>query len=299
MELSWSTKLRIAGSVGAGVVLIGIIGWPLARPSEPFAPVQVANLGLADGVVLVVLAFVAGLAGYFISWPNGLEIGILAVPSGLAIWGVRTGNIASLLQQSPSFEQREALLAALKWEPIFWLAIVGVGLGAVYCGGKLWPTPVKVGEGSGAKPFSQRHLNSIVALAGCTFIAYFALNILVQDVRLVNEGAASVVGQPATGQIVFGVVVAFGFAAFLAKNFLNSGYMCPIIATAVVHPVAIVVSYRSDVLFHLTRSWPAVFFPNSVVAILPLQMVAFGTIGSIAGYWMGVRYNFQRKHAIR
>ncbi|GAI88636.1 unnamed protein product, partial [marine sediment metagenome] len=29
-----------------------------------------------------------------------------------------------------------------------------------------------------------------------------------------------------------------------------------------------------------------------------VQMVALGTLGSIAGYWMGIRYDFWRKHEI-
>jgi len=28
-------------------------------------------------------------------------------------------------------------------------------------------------------------------------------------------------------------------------------------------------------------------------------MVAFGTIGSIAGYWMAIRYDYWRKHEIK
>jgi hypothetical protein len=47
---------------------------------------------------------------------------------------------------------------------------------------------------------------------------------------------------------------------------------------------------------YLAQQWPATFFSNAVVSVLPVEMVAYGTLGSIAGYWMAVRYDFWRKH---
>jgi hypothetical protein len=49
----------------------------------------------------------------------------------------------------------------------------------------------------------------------------------------------------------------------------------------------------------LVQNWPAAFFPNSVISILPIQMVAFGTLGSVAGYWMAIRYEYWRKHEMK
>jgi len=65
--------------------------------------------------------------GYFLSWPYGREIGILAVPAGLSLWAVKTGSIASLIQMNPTVNQRQAIFAAFKWEGLFWLALVAVG----------------------------------------------------------------------------------------------------------------------------------------------------------------------------
>jgi len=50
---------------------------------------------------------------------------------------------------------------------------------------------------------------------------------------------------------------------------------------------------------YLVQNWPAAFFSNSVVSILPVQMVAFGTLGSVAGYWMAIRFEFWRKHEVK
>src|SRR4030042_124496 len=97
MELSWPMKLRIAAAAAIGALLIGILAWPMA---EPFSGVEA--MGSRDAAVLVVLAFVAGFIGYFVSWPFGREIGILAVPCGLAIWAVRSGSMTGLMQLNPT-----------------------------------------------------------------------------------------------------------------------------------------------------------------------------------------------------
>ncbi|UCC23404.1 MAG: hypothetical protein JSW23_04955, partial [Planctomycetota bacterium] len=80
-------KLRIAAAVGCGIVLIGILAWPLAAPPEPFWPVLVfaGVISLTDVIVLALLALAAGFVAYFLSWPYGREIAILAVPSGLTV----------------------------------------------------------------------------------------------------------------------------------------------------------------------------------------------------------------------
>jgi hypothetical protein len=107
----------------------------------------------------------------------------------------------------------------------------------------------------------------------------------------------SVVAQPPVAQIAFAVIVSFGLVAFVFKKFLDAGYVWPIIASALVLGFAVTTQFRQGVLQHVTENWPAAFFANAVVAILPVQMVAFGALGSIGGYWLGVRYGYWRKHA--
>jgi hypothetical protein len=53
---------------------------------------------------------------------------------------------------------------------------------------------------------------------------------------------------------------------------------------------------KGDALEHMTRSWPVLFFSKAVLSVLPIQMVAFGTLGAIWGYWMAVQYAHWRKH---
>ncbi len=298
MELSFLMKLRIAAAAAVGVAVIGIGAWPLAAPAEPFEAVKLGNVEPSGAVILAALAFVVGLVCYFLCWPHGREIAILAVPSGLAVWAARTGNMASQIQMSPAISQRQALLSELKWEPLFWLAVVGIGFAGVLCGQKI-RCGVKQGQGTD-KPKSSLapYLNVAVALIASVLIAVLTLGRLAQDITMTNGSLGSVMGQPATGQIIFGTIVAFGLAAFVVKHFLNAGYIWPIISAGLVTPFAITAYAKYSTLQHLCEYWPAVFFSNAAISVLPVQIVAFGTIGAVAGYWMAIRYDFWRKHEV-
>lgn len=291
-------KLRIAAAAVAGVVLIGILARPLAAPAEPFGviSISVGAIGFSGAVTLAGLAFLTGFVGYFASWPYGREIGILAVPSGLAVWAVRCGSMASLMQQNPTLLQRQALFAAIRWEPVFWLAIVAAGFAGVLVGQRIRPKakPDKTEDKSNSKV--NIYLNAAVALVGSGLIAQLCIGILAQDVRMFDSRLGSVMAQPAVGQIVFAVLVSFGIAAFVVKKFLDASYIWPTIAGALVTAFASTVYAKQDVLQLLWQRWPAVFFSNAAISILPIQMITFGTLGSIVGYWLAVRHNYWRKH---
>ena len=295
MELSWTMKLRIAAAAAAGIFLIGILGWPLARPDDPFAAVSLTagSIGLGGGVILAALAFLVGFIAYFLSWPYGREIGILAVPSGIAIWAVRSGSMANLLQLNPALAQRQALFAALKWEPIFWLAIVAAGFVGVLAGQRTVGQKI---ESNKTDKKQNKCLSAAIALVGSALIAQICISILAQDVRIPDPGLGSVFAQPAVGQVAFAVLASFCLAGFVVKKTLNADYIWSAMASALVTAFAVTIHLKEDILQHLVGSYPVVFFSNSVISILPVQIVAFGTLGSIAGYWLAIRYVYWRKH---
>jgi len=305
MELSLVMRLRIAAAVVTGVVLIGILAWPLAASSEPLAAVRASDIGPGGAITLVVLAFLTGLIAYFVSWPYGREIGILAVPSGLAVWAVRCGSMTTLIQLNPTEAQRQALLTTLKWDSIFWLAVVAAGFAGVLLGQKILPAaaglssprPAETQKKTDSKPV--QYLNVIIALVGSALIAQFCIRIFAQDVKVFDNKLGSIVAQPSVGQIVFAVLLSFKLAAFVVKKFLDVSYIWPTIATVLVTAFATSSYAKQEVLQYFVKTWPAAFFANSVISILPVQIVAFGTLGSIAGYWMAVRYKYWRKHEMK
>ena len=296
MELSLQMKLRIAAAAGVGIVLIGILAWPLAVQGEPLSAVRAGNISLGGVITLVILAFSVGFIAYFASWPYGREIGILAVPSGLAIWAIRSGSMASLMQLNPTAAQRQAILTMFKWESIFWLAIVAAGFFGVLLGQKILSStrPIQIKNKSNSKP--TKYLNVIVALGVSAFIVQFCIRIFAQDVKVFDNKLGSVVAQPSVGQILFAVLISFKFAAFLVKKYLDVGYIWPIIASVLVTAFITSVYAKQELLQYFAQRWPATFFSNSIVSILPIQMVSFGTLGAVAGYWMAIRYKYWRKH---
>lgn len=288
-------KLRIAASAAIGVVLIGILAWPLAAPSEPFGTVSLigGNITAYSALFLAVLAFFSGLAAYFASWPHGREIGILAVPAGLTIWSIRSGSMVNLIRRAAN---QTELFATIRWEPLFWLAIVTAGFAGVLLAQKIKTASEPEKNQEKSKSRGIININEIIALVASVVIAQLCINAFVQGIRLTDSKIGSVVAQPCVEQIVYGVFISFGLAAFAVKKFLNVSYIWPTIASAFVTAFAIISYGRQDVLQHLSSKYPVVFFSHAALAILPVQMVALGALGSIAGYWMAVRYNYWRKH---
>lgn len=299
MELSWTIKLRIAAAALLGVLLIGVLAWPMVKPADPFMPVG-PPAGL-DTAVLAALAFFCGFLAYFSAWPYGEKIGIFAVPSGLAVWAIRCGSLGQLLQANPALAARKEIFASLKFESLFWLAIVAAGflgviIAQIVTRQIIRGEPEETEKGKCSK--SNYLLTSAIAFLASLLIARFLLEIFAAGINISDAQLGRVVAQPSTAQIVFGVMVSFGIAAFVVKLFLQAGYLWPILATGFVITFSVTTSLSDEMLTHMIRQWPAVFFPSSACSVLPLQMVTFGTLGSVIGFWAAVRYNYWRKHEI-
>jgi len=298
MELSILTRFRIAAVFAVGILLIGLLAWPLAQP-EPFGVVSISagSITVTGALVLAVLAFLAGFLSYYISWPYGREIALLAAPAGLALWSLRTGTIANLIQSNPALTYRKSLFANFCWEPIFWLAIVALGFAGVYLAQRFYKAEViypdeKLKDSSKQKGYPL----IILSIAASTLIAEICIGIFAQNVTFYDGQISAVTTQPTNAQIAFGVFVAFGIAAFAVKKWLGYSYIWTISAGVLVIPFAVITSFKEGVLERLVDFWPGNFFPDPVVAVLPIQLVSFGTIGAIAGYWLAVRYEYWHRY---
>jgi hypothetical protein len=301
VELTWTIRLRIAAAAAVGIALIGIYAWPMVAPAGPFGVVSVVN-GKIDSynvLILMGLAFGAGFAAYFLSWPYGSRIGILAVPAGLAVLAIRSGDVGALMQMNASVVRKEQIYSAFCWEPFLWLSIVAAGYLGVFIARQIVHPSAAAQTGKSQKRGFGILLNIIVAVIGSAIVGQFFIGILARDFTIWDSTNGSAVAQPAIGQIVFAVLVSFGFVGFMVQRVLGVDYVWPIIGTSLVNLVAISFYGKSEVLEFFIQRWPAVFFPNSVLAILPVQIVVFGSLGAIAGYWMAIRYEYWHIHEIK
>ena len=301
MELTWSIKLRIIAAAIVGVAVIGIYAWSIVAPSDPFGVVSLVNgqVSSYDALVLLGLSAGVGVAAYFLSWPYGSRVGILAVPIGLAVWAIRTGCVGTLMQLNTSVVSRQQIYSTFCWEPVLWLAMVAAGYLGVFFASQI-VSPVAVAEPP--KP-QQRGLGSlfniIIAIIGSAMVGQFFISLLARDYTIWDSASGAAVAQPAIGQIVFAVFVSFGIVGYLSQMVLGVDYTWPVIGTCLVNFVAVAIYGRHEVLEYFIQRWPAMFFSNSVLAVLPVQIVAFGSLGAVAGYWMSVRYEYWHRMEVK
>ncbi|MGE5294729.1 MAG: hypothetical protein ACM3VT_07860 [Solirubrobacterales bacterium] len=309
MELTWINKLRIAAVATLGIVVIGILAWPLAAPADPLLPVRASDISLSGTLLLLALALAIGFAGYFIAWPHGREIGILGVPFGLAIWAGRSGPMRALTQVWNEPAERVTLEHSFRPEPLYWLVIVAAGFAGVLLAQRLRRAPASAtsdephlpvspeptdGKSSTRSQNTSVYVNVLIGVVVAVLISQFFVGVFAQNIELSRRIAA----QPAMGQIIFAVTGAFAVAAFVVKRYLGLSYLLPAAASIFVTTFAQAVYYRSGTIRQFAETYPAPFFPHSVFAILPVQLVALGAIGSVVGFWMAVRYDYWRKHEI-
>lgn len=302
MELTWPIKLRIGLAAAVGIALIGVLGWPLVAPVEPFGVVSIVSgaISNSDTIVLIVLGFVSGFVSYFFCWPMGSQIGVFAAPAGLAYLAAKSGDMGKLFQLNPTVTQREELLSRMRWEALLWLAVVGAGFLGVLLASRITHS-ADYGNESASKPVKRDALyfvNPALAVLGSVVVSQFFIGIFARDFSVTDAGVNTAVGQPVLAQIVLALLVSFGIAGFLVKEVLNLGYVPVIISTCLVSPFAIMFYGRQDVMAYFANNWPAVFFPHATLAVLPIQMVSYGTIGAIAGYWIGIRIDYWHKFGL-
>jgi hypothetical protein len=292
MELSWFNKFRIAVSITVGVLIIGFLAWPLAAPPDPLGPVRISNLTIGGAMFLLVLALMVGFVAYFLSWPHGREIGILAVPSGLAVWAIRSGSMATLMLTAPDVTQRQEMYKTLMFEPFFWLLVIVLGHIGVLLAHTLRPAYDNIVLQLKTKFSPGRFINAAVALIISCVIALLCVRIFAREATTFTK---ALVAQPATGQIVFAILATYAVAGFVTKKFLDADHIWATISTSIVIAYSIA-TYGRQITVEQIAYHPATFFPNAVVSILPVQMIAFGTLGSVAGYWLAIRFEYWRKH---
>jgi hypothetical protein len=297
-ELSWVTKIRIALAFAIGVMLVGFLPWSRIQPANDgvFALLS-HNISFTDLIICGLLSLAAGFVASAVCTPYGFPIGVIAVPAGMSVWAYKSAAISTLFQAVPAVNARAAVYASLRFEAFIWVVLMLLGILGAYAADKLFRrTNLNLPDKFNPSVKLESSTAIAVALVSTIILGIFLLNILATDIGYPDKQFGFVFGQPANLQIIFGVVITFMACSFCAKLYLGVNYIWPVIGTALVSLVSIVVFGKKAALGYMTASWAPVFFSKTVISILPVQMVAFGSLGCVWGYWLAVRYRFWRDY---
>ncbi len=297
-SVSWLIRIRTCLAIAVGAFVMGYLAWPMVKPFYPGSAVSFfqGDISTPEAVILVVLAFIVGFVGYFASYPYGTRIALLAVPAGMCVWSFRGGAMSDLLRLNHTFEDRLSVYSALRWEGVYWLLLALAGaLGVMVASFIIQPRGMKRVEDDQIN-FKKENITQIaIAFFVGIVVVHVAMMLLIQDVRMYDQELKTVIGQPEKAQIAFGVLVAFGLAAFLIKLFLKMSYIIPALGSALYVFVGYKFSARPDVIEYMAAQWPVSFYPMAVAGVLPIEIVSYGVIGSITGYWIAIKYDQWRK----
>jgi hypothetical protein len=200
------------------------------------------------------------------------------------------------MQQCANFAQRQDFFSWLRWESVFWLGVVAAGFAGVVLADRLSGQSAEPKIESKMNPKFRGDLGALISVVGSAVIAHILISMLAQSVKLPDERIGWVVAQPAKAQVVFAVLVGFGAAGFVVKKLFGLSYIWPVVGGAILVFYALSRYGRGELLRYVAEEHPANYFSSPLICILPVQMMAFGAIGSVAGYWLAVRYDWWRKH---
>ncbi len=291
-NVQWQTRIRAIAAIGIGIVLLGMTGWNRIAPTDLSSAVSFldGSISLMDMLVVCLLAFFSGLLAYLAAWPNGLAVAPLAAPAGLAYWSMQTADMRTVLLYNPTAVQRNQVFSSLATEGVFWLLPVAAGLAGVLAGGLLFnKNKQAISEILPKDAFSgQKLVKFVIAAVASILIAQIVITILAQDVKQDDLKLGQVVGQTGPRQIAFAVFVAFLAAGYVAYYFAETPFFIPTLCAALVLFLAMKYAVKPDVLNQMVTAWPAAYFPKSICCILPIQMVAFGSLGAFTGFRVAI-----------
>jgi hypothetical protein len=290
---SWPVKFRVCAVVLLGMIVIGFFAWPIVAPADPFGIVSMPDL--PGALILMLLALVTGFVGYFITWPYGEHLAVIAVPSGMAVWSVRSGVLADAFIGTTAAAQRAEVFHSLLPRPFFWLLLAAIGLVGMFLG-RFILSPASGAKiiPAGPKLKLSTPANTVIALVASAVTAFIAVTFLAQNIKLTDTQLGQVIAQSSAGQVGFAVFVAFGLASFISYKFLGVQYFWPAAAAPIVSFLGLVFYTRDPILEHMAANWPSNFFASSLGSILPVQMVSFGILGAVAGFWLVQSFDLWR-----
>ncbi len=295
--LGFLDKLRVLLAAGVAIVLLSYMGWMVARPTDPEMAVTLTLGGrslFATWPALLILTVVAAAVGSAVSGPRLPEAGLFAAAVGLAGLSLQGGSAETLLIYcgGPETAGRRALMFFMAVDALLWAALLAIAWGASLLVSRwLWGTPLVQVPAPSAKKNASRPDSVIdmigggpLALAITTICALFFIWMTV---------ARTPVAVIVRGQVIASVFFGLYLGAMLARYFTGLDQVrYYVMAPLIVALIGFVLGY-----LQASMSWAdgplanyaklATTPPHALARPLPVEYVAVGLAGVIAGFWSG------------
>lgn len=294
------TLLRTLPAVAVAVALLATVGWNVAQPLDPEWAVTLTKSGrslLGIAPSLLVLLVVVAAIGTALSGKAVPQGGIFAAAVGLAVLSVRGGTMQVVLAYcgTEGTGSRRSLMASMAFECVLWAALLAACWLVVENVRRwLWPTASnnadesegpKDNKKTKAKPESQSNPGAgWPALAVTSVVALFVIWVTI---------ARTPVAMIARGQVIASVAFGLYLGVLAARYFTGitdvRWYLIAPLAVALVGYLLgflqADLGWAKGALSSYARlaTTPA----HALARPLPIEYIAVGVAGAIAGLWSG------------
>ena len=284
-------KTRVFAAIAVAALILHTMGWMVAQPVDPALPVTFVRGGravLAIWPALAALAVVSGIIGTVVAGPRLPEAGVFAASIGMAVLGVRSGSMQTVLAVEGAVDPagRRQLARAMAVETLLWAAImVAVWLAVVWAYRWVWTSRSGAEQAPAQAGPRPKVTSGWPALAATTVVGAFIIWLTV---------ARSPVATIEYKQTVASVIGGLYLGALAARYFTGlRDVRWYVLAAPAIGLLAWLVAHMSADLTWMQNSplrWYVALATtpaHNLARPMPLVYIAGGVAGALAGYWAG------------
>ena len=305
--LSFIERTRAVVACGVAWLLLGTLGWQMAKPLDPQMAVTLTASGraiLAAGPALLILAVVAAAIGTAIIGKRLPEAGALSAAIGLAGMSLRGGSMQAMLAYyaDQSVSARRGLMIAMLIDTLLWTAIMAAAWVSTMTV-RRWLWPELVAESEVPTPKAAKNPPPAPSAFARGWPA-LTVTVVVATIVIWLTVARTPVANIARGQVIASVGGGLFLGAMAARYFTGNNDS---IWYALAVPVVAVIGY---VLGHFSAdmnwahdaykpyAWLATTPPHQLARPLPIEYICVGLAGALIGFWTGQRMEHVVEHEL-
>jgi len=292
--------LRTLPAVAVSVALLATVGWRVAQPLDPDWAVTLTQSGrslLAIAPSLLLLMVVVAAIGTALSGRRVPQGGLFATAVGLVVLSVRGGSMQVMLAYCgiDGVGSRRSLMVLMAFECVLWAALLAASWLVVENVRRwLWPATASgsgksegVKDGKKAKSSASGQAKSFAgwpALAVTTVVALFIIWMTIARTPVATIARAQVIASVAFG-LYLGVLAARYFTGITDVRWY---ILAPLAVALVGYLLGFLQADLSWAKGQLSSYARLATTPSHALARpLPIEYIAVGVAGAIAGLWSG------------